>query len=159
MNQRTNERTDIDVALPFRSYRSNQIIATLLLPTTFSLSSSLRIDNRYPFISFFAAFFFLSPHRTVAYCNLPPPLRFSLVVLARPDRSISLLVPRDFPVKRTGEGGREGGWRLAILTDREEVSQQACHVAPPLGVVACEDRSEVGTKNEDGIKGRDEMNP
>lgn len=38
------------------------------------------------------------------------------------------------------------------------MSQQARHVAP-LGVVACEDRTQVGTKNEDGIKGEDEMNP
>ena len=122
------------------------VIAFLLL--LFGSISSISV------LSFFAAF--------------PPSFSLSLsllsfieprnnTVLARSPIDFSPFVPRDFAVKRAR---RERGWRLAILTDREEASESAgasCRASRCRRVRR--DRAEVGTKNEDGIKGGDEMNP
>ena len=127
------------------------VIAFLLLP--FGSISSISV------LSFFAAF---PPSFSLSLSlSLCPPLSnrvttpFSLVHRAPID--FSPFVPRDFAVKRAR---RERGWRLAILTDREEASDSAgasCRASRCRRVRR--DRAEVGTKNEDGIKGGDEMNP
>lgn len=123
------------------------VIAFLLLP--FGSISSISV------LSFFAAFppsFSLSLS-LLSFNRVTTP--FSLVHRAPID--FSPFVPRDFAVKRAR---RERGWRLAILTDREEASESAgasCRASRCRRVRR--DRAEVGTKNEDGIKGGDEMNP
>lgn len=123
------------------------VIAFLLLPFGSIPISSISV------LSFFVAF--------PPSLSLCPPLSnrvttpFSLVHRAPID--FSPFVPRDFAVKRAR---RERGWRLAILTDREEASESAgasCRASRCRRVRR--DRAEVGTKNEDGIKGGDEMNP
>lgn len=125
------------------------VIAFLLLPFGSIPISSISV------LSFFAAFppsFSLSLS-LLSFNRVTTP--FSLVHRAPID--FSPFVPRDFAVKRAR---RERGWRLAILTDREEASESAgasCRASRCRRVRR--DRAEVGTKNEDGIKGGDEMNP
>lgn len=134
------------------------IIGTAAVVIAFRLSSSLRIDTdifhiRTFFLRGFPSFL-LSLSALLPLSNrVTTP--FSLVHRAPID--FSPFVPRDFAVKRAR---RERGWRLAILTDREEASDSAgasCRASRCRRVRR--DRAEVGTKNEDGIKGGDEMNP